>query len=162
MVNFQPIPAEAIDVSEEYFADLSSDQKYLLEIYRVLLSGLCQPTLAYLKPGRMAHSRWLTTASRAMRLYVSTEKPSCNFKLVYNISYILMVCTPMWFKIKRNRTISQAPLHVFDTLFKSQKLLLQVREIVILVTERNAFGAHHESILTSMISRTNLNHNEVA
>jgi len=52
----------------------------------------------------MAHSRWLTTASRALRLYVSTEKPSSNFKLV--VQYIMMVYTPMWFKIKRNHTIS--------------------------------------------------------
>ena len=160
VVNFQPIPAEAIDVSEEYFADLSSDQKYLLEMYRAVSSGLCQPTLASLKPGKMTHSPWLTTAARALRLYVSTEKPSCNFKLV--VQYIMMVYTPMWFKIKRNHTISQAPLHVFDTIFKCQKLLSQVREIVITVTERNAFGAHHESILAAMVSQTNLNHNEIA
>ena len=82
MVKFQSIPAKAIDVSEEYFADLSSDQKYLLEMYQAVSSGLCQPTLASLKPGKMTHSRWLSTALRALKLYVSTEKPSCNFKLV--------------------------------------------------------------------------------
>ena len=96
VVNFQPIPAEAIDVSEEYFADLSSDQKYLLEMYQAVSSGLCQQTLASLKPGKMTHSRWLTTASRALKLYISIEKPSCNFKLV--VQYIMVVYTPMWFK----------------------------------------------------------------
>ena len=104
-------------------------------------------------------SRWLTTASRALRLYVSTEKSSCNFKLV--VQYIMMVYTPIWFKIKRKYTISQAPMHVFNALFKCQKLPSQVREIVIPVIEPNALGVHHES-MAAMVSRTNLNHNEVA
>ena len=160
VVNFQPIPAETIDINEKYFADLSSDQKYLLEMYRAVSSGFCEPTLASRKPGKMAHSRWLTAASRALRVYVSTEEPTSNFKQV--VQYIMMVYTPTLFQIKRNRTISQAPLHVFDTLSKCQKLPSQVREIVIPVIQRNAFGAHHESILAAMVSSTNLNHNELA
>ena len=74
----------------------------------------------------------------------------------------MMVYTPMWFQIKRNHTISQTPLHVFDTLSKCQKLPSQVRKIEIPVIQRNAFGAHHESILAAMVSSTNLNHNELA
>ena len=73
-----------------------------------------------------------------------------------------MVYTPMWFQIKRNHIISQAPLHVFDTLSKCQKLPSQIREIVIPVIKRNAFGAYHESTLAAMMSSTNLNHNELA
>ena len=46
VVNFQPIPAETIDINEEYRADLSSDQKYLLEMYRAVSSSFCEPTLA--------------------------------------------------------------------------------------------------------------------
>ena len=68
----------------------------------------------------------------------------------------------MWFQIKRNHTISQAPLHVFDTLSKCQKLPSQVRKIEIPVIQRNTFGAHHESILAAMVSSINLNHNELA
>ena len=108
----------------------------------------------------MAHSCWLTTASRALRVYVSTEKPTSNFKQV--VQYIMIVYTSMWFQIKRNHTISQAPLHVFDTLSKCQKLPSQFREIVIPVIQRNAFGAHRKSILASTVSSTNLNHNELA
>ena len=91
VVKFQPIPAETIDINEEYFADLSSDQKYPLEMYRTVSSGFCEPTLTSQKPGKMAHSRWLTTASRALRVYVSTEEPTRNFKQV--VQYIMMVYT---------------------------------------------------------------------
>ena len=38
----------------------------------------------------------------------------------------------------------------------------QVRKIVIPEIQRNAFGAHHESILAAMVSSTNLNHSELA
>ena len=78
------------------------------------------------------------------------------------VQYIMMVYTAMWFQIKRNHTISQAPLHVFHTLSKCQKLPSQAREIVIPVIQRNAFGAHHKSILATMVSSTNLNHNQLA
>ena len=161
VVNFQPISAETIDTNEEHFADFSSDQKYVLEMYRALSSGFCEPTLASRKPGKMAHSRWLTTASRALRVFVSTEKPASNFKQVEQ--YIMIECTytPMWFHIKRNHTLSQAPQHVFDTLSKCQKLPSQVRETVIPVIQRNAVAAHHESILAAVVSSTNLNHYEL-
>ena len=81
MVNFQPIPSEAIDMSEEYLADLSPNQKYLLKRYQALLSGLCEPKLASRKPRKTSRSHWLTIASRALRLYVSTENPSNYFML---------------------------------------------------------------------------------
>ena len=47
---------------------------------------------------------------------------------------------------------------VFDTLSKCQKLPSQVRKSEIPIIQRNAFGAHHESILAAMVSSTNLNH----
>ena len=78
------------------------------------------------------------------------------------VQYVMMVFIPMWFQIKRNHTISQAPLHVFDTLSKCQKLPSQARKIEIPVIQRNEFNAHHESILAAMVSSTTLNHNEHA
>ena len=43
-------------------------------MHRAVSSGFCEPTSVSRKPGKMAHSRWLTTASRALRVYVSTEE----------------------------------------------------------------------------------------
>ena len=103
----------------------------------------------------MAHSRSLTAPSIALRLRVSTEKPSSNFKLV--VQYIMMVSYSWWFKTTRNYTIYQEPQHVFDTLLKCQKLLSQVKRNCnggLSVIERNVFGAHHESILVAMASST--------
>ena len=68
VVNFEPIPVDTIDIAEEYFSDLSSDQRYLAEMCNAVSTGVCKPPLASRKPGKMVHSRWLTTASRALRL----------------------------------------------------------------------------------------------
>lgn len=160
VIDFEPISADAIDINQEYISDLSSDQKYLLLMYQAVSSGSCEQSLASQKPGKMAHSRWLTTASRALRLYVSTENPSNNLTLV--VQFIMLVYTPMWFKIKCHSDITYAPLHTFETISRCQKLPLQVRDVVIPVIERNAYGAHHEAVLVAMISGTNDAYKELA
>jgi len=56
--------------------DLSSDQKYLFDMCQVIAAGVCQEDIALRKPGPVVHSRWLTTASRILRLYISSVNPS--------------------------------------------------------------------------------------
>ena len=69
-------------MSEDHYNELSTDQKYLLEMYQAVSTGICDPNLAARNPGKIAHSRWLTTASTALCVDVSTYNPSNNFKLV--------------------------------------------------------------------------------
>ena len=128
-------------------------------MYKAVSTGVCKPSLASKKPGKMAHSRWLTTVSRALRLYVSTENPPENLQLI--VENTMQVYTPMWFKIKQSCDISHAPMHVFETILKCQKLPSKIRDIVAPVVERNSYGAHPESVLQAMISSTNENHQEL-
>ena len=85
----------------------------------------------------------------------------------------MMVYTSMWFQIKRNHTISQAPLHVFDTLSKCQKHAMECNAYVSILAAciyrmyQYAYVSicvciNHVSILAAMVSSTNLNHNELA
>ena len=83
-------------------------------------------------------------------VYVSTEKPSKNFKLV--IQYIMQVYVPLWFAIKFQSNIARAEFHVFEAVRRSRTLPQEVQDIVLPVVERNAYGAHVESILCSMIA----------
>ena len=46
IVNFESIVAEIIDISEDYTADLYSNQKYLLDMHRAVSLGLCKSMLA--------------------------------------------------------------------------------------------------------------------
>lgn len=74
---------------------LSTDQKYLLEISVAISNGVISESLAQKQPGKLAHSRWLTTANRILRLYVGTINPSRieNF----NNLYFKSVCTNLVF-----------------------------------------------------------------
>src|SRR6218665_830835 len=54
--------------------ELSTDQRYLMEICNSISIGECGVDLAMRNPGCLNHSRWLTTANRILRLYVSDKK----------------------------------------------------------------------------------------
>ncbi|PGH37161.1 MAG: hypothetical protein CRN43_22805 [Candidatus Nephrothrix sp. EaCA] len=73
--------------------ELSTDQRYLMEICNNIRIGECEVDLAMRNPGCLNHSRWLTTANRILRLYVSDKKPSENLKTL--VTYIIRVYTPM-------------------------------------------------------------------
>ncbi|GBM51049.1 hypothetical protein AVEN_123865-1 [Araneus ventricosus] len=68
---------------------LSNDQQYLYDICLAISRGECYSDLALRKPFPVAHSRWLTTAGRILKLYVVTEKPSDN--LIILATYIMKV-----------------------------------------------------------------------
>ena len=67
VVDFEAVEVPEITIDEK---DLSSDQKYLLSIFKAVRMGFVSPHLASQKPGPLNHSRWLTTACRILRLYV--------------------------------------------------------------------------------------------
>src|SRR6218665_500307 len=73
--------------------ELSTDQWYLMEICNTTSIGECGIDLAMRNLGCLNHSRWLTTANRILRLYVSDRKPSENLKTL--VTYIIRVYAPM-------------------------------------------------------------------
>ena len=66
--------------------ELSTDSKYLYKMAYAISNGIVPADLSHIKPGPIAHSRWLTKANR---LYVSTENPSRNLKIL--ATYIMKV-----------------------------------------------------------------------
>ena len=95
VVNFKPVSFDLLDMSQ---IDLSTDQQYLYDIHQSVSAGKLSEGLANKNPGKMAHSRWLTTANYILRLYVSTVEPSPNLKMI--VEYITKVYAPVWFTIK--------------------------------------------------------------
>ena len=75
--------------------ELSTDQRYLLEMCNSISKGECSVDLAMRNPGCLNHSRWLTTANRILRLYVSDMEPSQNLKTVvtFIIRVYMIVCS---------------------------------------------------------------------
>ncbi|KAL4084226.1 hypothetical protein QTP88_028052 [Uroleucon formosanum] len=62
--------------------DLSTDQKYLFEMCLSISNGNCSIDLSRRNPGKQTHSRWLTTANRILRLYISIKSPTENLKIL--------------------------------------------------------------------------------
>jgi hypothetical protein len=135
---------EPVDVS-----DLSSDQRYLYEMYISISEGKVSDAMANRSPGNMNHARWLTTGNRVLRLYVASETPSEN--LVSLTRFIMDVYVPMWFCIKCNPFVQDGAKHVFRTLQAMKKQNRRIQSIVMPVIQRNAYFSHPENILLSMI-----------
>ena len=85
-----------------------------------------------------------------LRLYVATENPSNKMKLI--VVYIMKVYVPMWFTIKGNSASEIGALNMFKTIESSREMDETVQDIVFPVIQRNAFFAHPENVLLSIIN----------
>jgi hypothetical protein len=146
VVKFQSIECELPDIDRKV---LSKDQQYLLDISSAIKSGTCTGDLAIREPGPLSHSRWLTTANRVLRLYISENNPSEEHHIL--VQFILKSYMPVWFKIKKSKYLTDGPKHVFEVIKSSRFLPENLIEVIDPVIERNAFFAHPENLLLSMI-----------
>jgi hypothetical protein len=113
-------------------------------------SGTCSSQLARMKPGPLNHSRWLTIASRVLREYVSTNKPSVSLTTL--ATYILKVFAPVWFIIKTNWYYTDGSKNLFKLISYSRYLPEKLKRIIDPVIQQNAYFAHPENILLAMLT----------
>ena len=111
--------------------------------------GVCSPDLSLKKPGKLAHSRWLTLASRILRLYVGTENPSDNLKTL--TEYVVKVYAPIWFHIKLKPSCVNGSKHFWRLIKFSRYLCEQHLKIIDPVIQRNGYYAHPENVLLCML-----------
>ena len=82
--------------------DLSTDQNYGYRIVTAIWTGVLPKDLALLEIGPVSHSRWLTTALRFMRIWIS--KHNLKGKNLNNLRMIVEFCVGVyfvnWFNIK--------------------------------------------------------------
>lgn len=149
IVIFHPIQCNLPEISKSK-QELSTDQLYLLEICQSINNGSLDENLAKRNPGKIVQSRWLTTANRLLRLYVSTETPSENLRIL--VTFILTVYAPMWFKIKVEPFCIYGAKHLFETVKLSRYLPVNLKSVIDPVIQRNAFFAHSENVLLAMLA----------
>lgn len=144
-----PLPA----LSEGVIKDLSTDQSYAYRIAQAIRSGEVPQSLALLEIGPVSHSRWLTTALRFCRIWISKHelkgKVLKNLRLI--VEFIIGVYLPQWFSVKLNPMWVDGPNHL---LFQLQLVRTQrkvVRDIVLPVARRSAWYARSEAVLQAML-----------
>ena len=137
--------------------ELSTNQKYLLIASNAVILGknkLDQDTQRFSQissPGTIHHARWLTTANRLLRLYMSLEDPPYN--LCKLIDYIVKVYSKSWFKIKQDWKCAQGAKNFFFLLNCLQSLSFEDTKLEAQVAlQRNCYFAHPESILLAAIA----------
>ena len=79
--------SELIELDKEVVDDLCSDQYYGYRMVKAIRSGVVLLDLQLLEIGPVYHARWLTTANRFLKLWVSKH----NFKGTYLAELKLIV-----------------------------------------------------------------------
>lgn len=140
-------------LSEEVIRDLSTDQSYAYRITEAIRTGVLPEGLALLEIGPVSHSRWLTTALRFCRIWVSKhglrKKQQENLQLI--VEYIVGVYIPNWFTIKTTGTWVEGPRHLLYQLQQLQKQKKKVIELVSPTVQRSAWYARPDVILQAML-----------
>lgn len=95
-------------------------------------------------------SRWLTTASRILRLYVSTNNP--EEALRWLAQYVSKVYARVWFQIKLNPSCTNGARHLWLLARSASFLPEGLRSIVHAVISSNAYFVHPENLLLVMIT----------
>ncbi|GBO27069.1 hypothetical protein AVEN_217525-1 [Araneus ventricosus] len=91
VVSYTPIEYTLCEVTNK--KNFSSDQLYLMEICEEIKCLHCRESLSKINPGKVCHSRWLTTANRILRLYVAHENTS--EALLTLTTFIAKIYAPM-------------------------------------------------------------------
>ena len=149
IVNFQKIETSGYECDEEVLSDLSTDQKYLLEMCRAVIIEEVDESLAAKQPGKRGHARWLTLANTLLRLYVSTPYPSKELSTMANI--IVKYYAKMWFHIQRNSKCTDGAKNVFRSIELLRDLPLEDQVLMQKPLQHNAHFAHSEWILLTML-----------
>lgn len=144
VIALENMPPGGIDLKE-----LSTDAKYLYQMAHAISSGEIPADFSNNKPGGIAHSRWLTKANRLLRLYVTTNNPTQNLRILAN--YIIKVYTPMYFNIKYYSSVVYGSTLFFKFISWTRYLQPNLRQVVSRVIQDNAYFAHSENILLSML-----------
>lgn len=98
-------------------------------------------------------ARWVVTASRVLRVYVSDPKPSKNLRTM--AEYVLSVYAPILFEIKHLSSIVYGPIHLAKLIKSSRMLPPEWLKIVNSSIQRNAYFAHPEHIVLAMTNDDN-------
>lgn len=90
------------------------------------------------------HSRWLTGASRILRLYIPTSKPSDT--LVDLATFVMKLYVPMSICLSVD-----GAKNVHKTLFMFNRLPEATQKIIKPVIQRNTCFVHPENIIITML-----------
>lgn len=149
-----PVNGELVALSPDVVKDLSTDQMYGYRMVEAISSGQLPTDLAHLGIGPIVHSRWLTTANRFLRLYVSectlTAKEESSLKHI--VTFIVQVYYPCWFLAKVKHSWLEGPRHLLTQLRLIRQQPEVVQDAVMQTVRSAAWHSHSECVLQTMLA----------
>ncbi|XP_049316933.1 uncharacterized protein LOC115065848 [Bactrocera dorsalis] len=119
VVKFESFPSCRLPSEVNNPTQLSTDKAYLYKISEAVISGQC--------------------ANRILGLYISTDKPTKEIKILVKYVYILTVYSPLWFSIRFNSSIKDGSRHLYAAIHRSRYLPAKLRKVVDSSIQQNAF-----------------------
>ncbi|CAG9827121.1 unnamed protein product [Diabrotica balteata] len=150
VIHFVPIHTTLPQLDAAVIRDLSSDQKYLYEIYQLVSNGKCSIDLATRNLCKLSHARWVTKANRILRVYVRSENPSLVLRSL--AQFVVKVYEPVWFNIKAKISCSEEARHVFKMIQLSRYLSNDLKAVIEPVIKRISYFCHSENLLLAVLS----------
>lgn len=138
------------NITEEDWKHFRGDQKYLYRMALAIHTGVYDDKLASKKPGPVSTARWLTTASRILRLYVSKQNPSQALQKL--VQFIVQVYVPFWFLVKTRPQAIHGSRNVHKYITWLRDMPEDVQTVVRKSIKNNAYFFHPENILLTMIT----------
>ena len=129
------------ELPQEVVENLSTDQKYMYKISKMIITGELDHDVLKQVIGPLNHSRWLTTACRLCRTWVSKHGIRKNSRTYQSlkiiVSYIVLVYVPSWFEVKCKPNIFHGPDHMLSAVKLVEKYCTaEVKAVVQPVMQR--------------------------
>ena len=141
------------ELTDNIIKDLSTDQFYGYMIIKAIRTGVLPDRVAHLEIGPVSHSRWLTTALRFLRIWISRHglkgRQLQNLKLI--VEFIVGVYMPNWFNVKVNHSWVEGPNHVLFQLGLLRSQRKKVLDMVVPTIKRSAWYAHPEAVIQALV-----------
>ena len=149
-VKFRPIKSPVEELFPDLKKELSTDQKYMFDICRIVSVGECPPGFGDGSPGMLNHARWVTTANRILRLYIASDSPSQTLKEMTN--YVVKVYAPSWFTIKCNPKLKDGANNLWKMIQFSSYMQDKHKKVVYNCLQNNGYFAHPENVIVAMLT----------
>ena len=123
------------------------------------LSGECPADVATKRIGEITSTRWLTTGSHVLRLYLSEMKPTKELKRL--TAYTIRIYGAFWFMVKWEPQFEKGASNLLQ-LIKNTDMYCNKSEkdIVSKVFSVNAFFLHPENVVVGMLASDDVHERE--
>ena len=100
-------------------ASTNKDQDTFIRLLRVMVTGQWDKATLALRMPNLSSVRWLSCATRILRVYISTERPS--YILERMVNYIVYVYGQVWLQAKHNPSLTNGSFHLHQEISLVEK-----------------------------------------